>query len=260
MLEEKFFLQDFHMEKLLNSVGENLIIANNEYEVIWMNDQAKELLKLIGPYLNKPNPEDFIGLHLFSFHGEKQQNIIKFGPFPHRAQIKLFNRFSADLLIDKMVNKNNEEIGYIVTWKDVTKMESERVEVKKQLQTLYTPIISTALNEVMFVVLAGILSEERLLHTQEKVLHACTDSETEFVIFNFTGINQVVDENIAFLLNQIAASLKLVGVEPIYTGLNADVVKQIVLKGFHLEINSFLSFQQGINYVWKKLGYELVKM
>lgn len=260
MKVESFFSQDINTERLLNSVGENLIIADKEFQIIWMNEKAKQLLDTLAPFVNKTNADDFINLNLFSFHNERQIEILKNGPFPHHARIKLFNRFSAEILIDILKSTAGEDIGIILTWKDVTDIDEERREAKRQLETLYTPIISTALDAVKFVVLSGILTEERLVYTQEKILQACTESESEYVIFDFTGINQVMTENMAFLLNQLATSLKLIGVEPIFSGLNADLVREIVTKGFNIEIKSFLSFQQGINYIWNRMGYKLEKI
>ncbi|WP_078380377.1 STAS domain-containing protein [Sutcliffiella halmapala] len=252
--------KDVHLLKLLDSIGESIIFADDKQYIRWINSSAKEILSKIGPYLNIHTPEEFIGVNLSKFHGPRQDAILAKGIFPHNAQIKLFSRFSAKIIVDQVLNEKNEPTGYILTWKDVTDFEEELQNQQKILKSLYTPIIGTAIDSVLLVALTGLLTEERMQYTKDSILLACAQKKAEYIIFDFTGIVNDVDEVIVFHLDQIAEALKLMGSEAIFVGLNAQFVQQMIRKGLSIRVKTCQSFKQGVQYVWKKKGYQLVKI
>lgn len=252
--------QELQLLKLLDSIGESLIFADNNQDIKWINNPAREILAKVGPYMNLHSPDDFIGLNLASFHGERQQEILKKGVFPHTAKIKLFNRFSAKIVVDQVLNDNNERTGFILTWNDVSDFEQELQNQQAMLKSLYTPIIGTAIDSVLLVALTGSLTEERMQYTKDAILIACVERKAEYILFDFTGIVDEVDEVVVYHLDQIAEALKLMGSEAIFVGLNANFVQQMIRKGLNIRVKTCQSFKQGVQYVWKKKGYKLVKI
>lgn len=252
--------KDLNVLRLLDSIGESLIYADKNQYIRWMNGTAKKLLARIGPFVKIEDPEDFIGQNLSMFHGPRQNEILTNGKFPHAAQIRLFNRFSAKIVVDKVYNESGEFAGYILTWKDVSDYQQELEIQQNMLKSLYTPIIGTAIDSVLLVALTGLLTEERMQYTKDAILIACAEKKAEYVIFDFTGIVDGIEEVAVFHLDQIAEALRLMGSEAIFVGLNAQFVQQMIRKGLNVRVKTCQSFKQGIHYVWSKMGYKLVKI
>lgn len=252
--------ENIHTLKLLDSVGENLLFADIDLTITWFNKCARDLLCKVGPYTNVSNPDHFIGASLTLFYGDQQGFLTQQSSFPYEANIILFERFAANIILDEVVNEKNQRTGYILTWKDVTDYEKEIQESRKLLEEMYTPIIGTAVDEALLVPLTGTLTEDRLENTKEKVLEEVAVKEADYVLFDFTGISDILDENIALHLQQIAQALQLMGVEPIFVGFRPELVHNIVINGFHIKGKTFKSFKQGIRYVFAQGGYALKKM
>lgn len=253
-------LEDMNVYSLLDRIGEGLIFADDEYRIIWINHAAKEILSKVGPLAGMADPEAFIGFDIRHFHGKKQNDILQNGPFPHSAQIRLFNRFTAKIVVDKLTNLQGEQTGFVLTWRDVTEYENVIEEGKALLEEMYTPIIGTALDSALLIALTGTLTEERMEKMKEKILREAAERRAEYMIFDFTGISETFDETIAFHLNQIAEGLRLIGTESIFAGMNPKLVQHIIHQGYILNVKTFQSFKQGIFYIWKEKGYALNKI
>ncbi|WP_230501563.1 STAS domain-containing protein [Sutcliffiella rhizosphaerae] len=251
--------ENIQVIKLLDSIGESLIFADKELYITWFNKPAQDLLQLIGPYVGIQQPEEFIGKSLSQFHGQKQHDILMGEVFPHSANIKLFNRFSARIVVDRVLNNDGEFTGFVLTWKDVTDYQKELSSHREMLKSLYTPIIETALESAILVALTGNLTEERIQYSKDAILVACGEKKAEYIIFDFTGIAKDIDDMVAFHLDQLADALKLMGSEAIFVGLNPIIIQNMIEKGLNIRVKTFQSFRQGIAYVWEKKGYELVK-
>jgi rsbT co-antagonist protein RsbR len=245
--------------QILNKINENILIADEEYKIVFINDSAKQLLAQIGPYVGINDPEDFLGRNMGELHGSLKQENLSSGNFPHRASITLFNKFSADFLVNHLKNDDGENNGYVLTWKDVTEFEETLEENRKQLQILDMPVIPLSVDSAVLVPVMGNLTEDRLKLLEEKISLYCGEQGNEFVIFDFTGVSHELDASIAFRLQQVVNALKLMGVQSIYVGIRPEMAKSIVLDGLRVDVPTFNSFVHGIRYVWKETGYELVK-
>lgn len=245
--------------QLLNKINENILLADKEYKIVLINESAKQLLAQIGPYVGINDPEDFLGRNMGEFHvGLKKENLSS-GHFPLKVSITLFNKFSADILVDRLINDDGENNGYVLTWKDVTEFEETLEENRKQLQILDMPVIPLSVDSAVLIPVMGKLTRDRLTLLEEKISLYCGEHENEFVIFDFTGVSHELDASTAFRLQQVVNALKLMGVQSIYVGIRPEMAKSIVLDGLRVDVPTFNSFVHGIRYVWKVTGYELVK-
>ncbi|TWI59332.1 PAS domain-containing sensor histidine kinase [Halalkalibacter nanhaiisediminis] len=121
------FLNNEETISILNTIGENIFITDTNYNIVWINDYAEGLIKKIGEFINIYSKDELIGKNISSFHpenGKKQMKILKEGPFPYESTINLFNRFTANLVINRLIIAG-ELKGYILTWKDVTEYEQK---------------------------------------------------------------------------------------------------------------------------------------
>ncbi|RHW42076.1 hypothetical protein D1B31_05410 [Neobacillus notoginsengisoli] len=254
------FLADYNTHQLLNKIRENILIANAAFEIVYINDCAKSLLQKIGPYVGIENPDAFIGQSLFRFHGDRQTEILRNGPFPHSAQITLFKTFTAQIVVDRLEGDNGVPIGFLLTWKDVTEYEAALKEGQELLAELDIPVIPMTLDNMILVPILGKLNGDRVARMENKVLAYCSEYDKESVLFDFTGVTSEFDPTIAYRLKLMVKSLHLMGVEPIYIGIRPDLAKAIVQNRIDLGVKTFQSYKQGIKYLWRKHGYHLVKI
>lgn len=253
-------LENMNVYALLDSVGEGLIFADNDFKIIWFNQTARGILKKVGPFVGIENPDTFIGYDLQKFHGERQQRILINGPFPHKGQIKLFNRFTAQIVVDRLKDHENNETGFVLTWRDVTEYENVIEEGKTLMEEMYTPIIGTALDAALLIALTGTLTEARMESMNTKILQEASRRNADYAMFDFTGIGEIFEESISGQLNQIVESLRLMGTDSIFVGLSPKLVQHITLNGIEINVRTFQSFKQGIQYIWKEKGYQLQKI
>ena len=246
--------------QLLDKINENILIADDQFNIVFINQSAKQLLAKIGPYVGLNEPENFIGVNMKQFYGPRQQKIMTDGKFPHSAKITLFNKFSAEIVVDQLSDSDGSNNSYILTWKDVTEFEETLEESRKQIQVLDMPVIPLSVEAAVLVPIMGRLTEDRLTLMEDKVLTYCGEHNNEYVIFDFTGVVDELDRMIAYRLQQVINALKLMGVKSIYVGIHPKMARSIVLDGLKVDVPTYNSFVQGIRHVWKETGYELVKL
>ncbi|MBS2969236.1 STAS domain-containing protein [Metabacillus sp. KIGAM252] len=255
MEPKRGFLEGVNTIELLNRVGESLILTDDELNISWFNECARDLLNTVAPHINLADANSFLGVNLKSFHRADQIRIIEHGPLPYTSTIHLFQTFSAHIVVDRLP----ESRGYILTWKDVTDYEKELLSGRKLMEELYTPIIGTMLDHTFLAAITGFLSEHRIEHMTEKILSFAGANQAEYMLFDFSEMYSVPDEAVIDKLEQLVQALNLMGTEAICVGLKPDMARQMISRGYGLSIKAFPSFKQGISYVWEKLGYTLVK-
>lgn len=246
--------------QLLDKINENILIADEQFNIVFINQSGKQLMAKIGPYVGFNEPENIIGLNAEQFLGPRQLKIMTVGKFPHSAKFTLFNKFTVQIVVDRLSNFEGSNNSYILTWKDVTEFEETLAESRKQIQVLDMPVIPLSVDAAVLVPIMGKLTEDRLALMEDKVLTHCGQHNNEYVIFDFTGVSDELDGISAFRLQQIINALKLMGVKSIYVGIHPEMARSIVLNGLRIGVPTYNSFVQGIRHVWKATGYELVKL
>ncbi|AZB43172.1 STAS domain-containing protein [Bacillus sp. FJAT-42376] len=252
---QKDYILGVNPFELLNSVGEALILTDNELNIIWFNEYSANLLNTIAPHMKLPAGDSFLGMNLKSFHSPEQIDKIENGPLPYTSSIQLFQTFSARIVVDRLP----ENRGFILTWKDVTDYENELRSGREMMEELYTPIIGTMLERTFLVAVTGFLSEQRIEHMTEKILLFSGKNQAEHMLFDFSEMYSVPDESVIYKLEQLMEALKLMGTEAICVGLKPGMAQQMISRGYGFSTKAFSSFKQGIGYVWKKEGVTLVK-
>ncbi len=119
----------------LNTIGENIFIADTNFNIVWINDYAEELINKLSSFINIRSKDELLGKNIQLFHsgnGEKQKKILANGPFPYKSKINLFNHYTANLVINQLII-DKELKGYVLTWKDVTDYEQKLADSKLAL-------------------------------------------------------------------------------------------------------------------------------
>ncbi|MGE7604341.1 STAS domain-containing protein [Peribacillus sp. NPDC097675] len=252
-------LKNVNTYHLLDKIEENIFITDAEHTIIWVNLHAKNLLKTIGPYVGINNPDQFIGLNVSTFHGERQNKILQDGPFPHSAQIVLFKKFSANIVVDEILTENGKRTGFILSWQDVTEYEDTIKEGKQLLMEIDTPIIPTVHDSTALVPIIGKMTPDRLETIQSKILNYCTTQQIEYIILDFTSFIHDFDMFELDGINKIFKALSLMGVEPVVVGIGPKLAQSILRTRIDINFRPFNSFKQGMQYILDINGYKMLK-
>jgi rsbT co-antagonist protein RsbR len=152
-------------------------------------------------------------------------------------------------------------VGIIAT--DVTELrgaESERLRLQQEviraqefaLQELSTPIVPIA-DGALAVPLIGSLDRERMAQIITRLLHRVAESRAEIVILDLTGVRQVETTTMDSMI-QATQAIRLLGVEPVLTGIQPELAQTMVGLDIPLQrITTLQTLQRGIEYALAKL-------
>ena len=96
----------------------------------------------------------------------------------------------------------------------------------KQIETLSAPLVPIT-NGVAVLPIVGIINNERAETIIELTLAKSQDMQLEYLVIDLSGITHIDDE-VVFSLLRIVNLMKLVGVEPILTGIRPEIAMQAV--------------------------------
>jgi anti-anti-sigma regulatory factor len=235
----------------LNSIGENIIIADKNYKIVWLNSRARELFVSLAPLYNLKNADEVIGMNMDSFHAQPshQRQIMAGVKDGHKARIHIKNQFVADIVITPIRNSNSQENGvegYMVMLMDVTTQAEEERNMKEKIRELSAPILNIWDNTIA-ITLVGEFDMDRGETIIPAVLEECTTKGIEFVMVSFRGIKQF-DESVRHTVLKLHASLKLLGVQCIVVGIRPQLAAGI---GDLKNIATFRDAHEGLKYIMK---------
>ncbi|MGM9925031.1 MAG: STAS domain-containing protein [Bacillus sp. (in: firmicutes)] len=235
---------------LLDSIGENIFIADENLHIVWINKYADQLINKIGKHIGISKKEELIGRHINEFHKNpaKQREILLNGPFPYETTINLFNSYTANIVVNPFYTKGQKR-GFILTWKDITEFSERENYNKKLLEELYTPIISTVIDNVCLIPINGSLTVERLQKMSERILKESAKLHSEVIIVDFTGVTGLMGESSLHELENLTKSLKLLGATVIYSGFSVEMAQHLINNNISITAPTFKSFKQAMKYL-----------
>ncbi|WP_456271357.1 STAS domain-containing protein [Bacillus sp. AK031] len=206
----------------LNSIGENIIIADLEYSIAWMNCNAAKLMSDLAPLFGLDSAEEMIGLHMSSFHHKPshQERIMEELTEIHRARITIRDKFAADIVITPIKNEEKMIDGYVVMLTDVTTKAKEDEEKEKLIKSLSVPIIKVW-EKTIALPLIGHFDTDRAEMMIASVLRECAANKIEYVVVDLGGIYEL-DMNIKFHIQKLCDCLKLIGSQCIIAGITPE--------------------------------------
>lgn len=205
----------------LNSIGETIMIADKNYNLVWMNAHASQLLSAVAPLFGLASSEEIVGLNMSRFHHkpEQQKKFMDELSSSHRARIEIRGQFVADIVITPIQEGSRPLEGYVVMLMDVTTKAEEEKEKEKLINALSTPILKVWSNAIALP-LIGEFDMNRFDLLISTVLEACSSQQIKFVLFNLSGLyqfNHVTKQQMQKMidcLNLIGAQGILVGIPP----------------------------------------------
>ncbi len=173
-------------------------------------------------------------------------------------------RRTVDSTAAPIADENGVMRNVILLMVDVTqrkRAEQERLRMQDELISMQaaalaersTPLIPIT-DEIMIVPLIGSLDAERGNQLIDTLLQGVSQNRARVAIIDITGI-KTLDTQAANTLTGAAQALRLLGVEPILTGIRAEVAQTLVTLGVRLDgISTRNNLQSGIALALKYSG------
>ncbi|WP_409305560.1 RsbR, positive regulator of sigma-B [Peribacillus sp. SCS-155] len=231
----------------LDSIGENVIIADESYNVAWMNSSAASLFQKIAPLYGYSKVHELIGLNMGKFHKNPsyQENIMGKLSRYHRARINIKDRFLADIVITPIKDTNEKVVGYVVMLMDVTSKAEEEKKKDRLISTLSVPILNIW-KKTIAVPLIGEFDIERANKSLTSIVTECASAHIEYALVDVSGIatyDDIVGNHIQSLYN----TLLLIGTNCIIVGITAELAMSI--QSLSIKIPTFGTAYAGLQYI-----------
>lgn len=234
----------------LNSIGENILVADTEYYVTWMNANAVKLFTAIAPLFDRKNAEDFIGMNMDYFHTNSEYQREKMAGLSetHRARINIRNQFVADIVITPVHEQAGAVDGYVVMLMDVTTKAEEERRKDELIEELSTPLIKIW-DKTIAVPLIGTFDSDRSQRLTAFVLNECASEDIDHALIDLSGIH-TFDEGISYQIQQLTETLALVGTECILVGITPQLAMSF--EYLDRDLATFRNAHAGLKYIIDK--------
>ncbi|WP_078555313.1 hypothetical protein [Bacillus alkalicellulosilyticus] len=246
----------------LNCIHAGIFVANLQHELVWINDVARTILNDMKEDIHITSPDDVIGKHLSEFHSNfahKQRNILEGINMPYSSKISLWGKYTAEISISTLQNLQKETTGYLLVWNDVTVKEEVIKKNQLLLEELSTPIMPTIIDDALLVPLIGSYDQTRFDALQKKLLNACVQGGIDFIVFDFSSMKIIDNDQLVMQIEMLSEAVALVGAEPVYVAFPKDMVKQFVANGVRTNKKVFRTYKVALEYLMKQKGYDIVK-
>lgn len=144
--------------------------------------------------------------------------------------------------------------------------EGERAQLQQEIIRVQaaalaersSPIIPIT-DDILVLPLIGSIDTERGQQVLDTLLHGSSERGARVVILDITGV-RTLDTQAASTLTSAARALRLLGVEPVLTGIRAEVAQTLVGLGVELSgITTRSTLQSGIQYALSRLGKSIIR-
>ncbi|PYZ93571.1 hypothetical protein CR194_10430 [Salipaludibacillus keqinensis] len=257
--ESHFHSETYHV---LNSLTDNVFLADPELRLIWMNEAAEELMKDFYELFSITSAAELLGRRvsdLHPSHSSYHHVMAKGDIFPHETRIKLFDKYIANIVVNKLTDDQGQLLGYILFWQDITKQEEARDLDQKLIDELSTPILPSVLQNTLFVPLLGTFNEKRIDHLTHKLLQEVLKNNADYIVFDMSGMVVIDNEDIAERLYQVVETVTLMGAKVFFAGFLKEHVKKFVKFNTKYKLSTFPHYRQAIQHVMSLEGYEIVR-
>jgi rsbT co-antagonist protein RsbR len=238
---------EISMLRALNSIGENIIIADKQFLIKWMNSNASNLLSVVAPLYQLEDSQSFIGLSMDYFHKrpELQRQVMDRLETTHRTRITIRDRFVTDIVVTPIMNDLNEIEGYVVMLMDVTTKSEEEKKKEKLIKELSIPILHVWKNTIALP-LIGEFDAERADLLISSVLMECSSNRIEYVLISLNGLSNF-DSEVQFYIQKLYDCLKLIGAKCILVGISPKLA--ISMGALERDILTYSSTYAGLEVI-----------
>ncbi|AXI01357.1 STAS domain-containing protein [Sporosarcina sp. PTS2304] len=135
------------------------------------------------------------------------------------------------------------------------------------MEELSAPIIPSIVPDTILVPITGVLSVERFMLIQEKIVRRIADNNVYTAILDFTDISTLEVENnmgyesLSRQINELVNILSLMGTETIFVGFSSTFAQQLILSNVadFSQIRVYINFRAALQYLLEQKGLEIVE-
>ena len=165
----------------LDNVSTNIMMADNDRKVIYMNKAIQQMFKIgdqdIRKQLGNFNLASIMGSNIDSYHKdpEMQKNLLQSFTSTHRASIEIGGR-KFNLIANPIIDASGSRLGSVVEWADVTEQKKVELEVSQ--------IVGAAVN--------GDFSARIDVQGKEGFFKELSEKINQLIEVSDTGLNDVL--------------------------------------------------------------------
>ncbi|MBN68024.1 MAG: hypothetical protein CME32_01920 [Gimesia sp.] len=133
------------VQNMMDNIPINVLLANRDFEMVYMNPASYKQLKAIEHLLPKP-VDQLVGQSIDIFHkNPEMQRRMLADPsnLPHRAKIKVGDE-TLDLLATAITDKEGNYIGPMVSWSLITDQVKLADDFESEIQGIVSVVTSSA--------------------------------------------------------------------------------------------------------------------
>lgn len=182
VITEKLRLEGemIRVQNMMENIPINVLLANKDFELVYMNPASYKQLKEIEHLLPKP-VDQLVGQSIDIFHkNPEMQRRLLADPsnMPHRAKIKVGEE-TLDLLATAILDKDNNYIGPMISWSVISDQVKLADDFESEIQGIVGVVTSSATEmEVSSKSLSGMADETA---RQSQVVAAASEEATRNV-------------------------------------------------------------------------------
>jgi rsbT co-antagonist protein RsbR len=124
----------------------------------------------------------------------------------------------------------------------------------QQILKLSTPMVPI-FEGVAILPIIGSIDEERGNYIVSSTIKHCYNLNLEHLIIDVSGITDMEEAETFYLLN-LVHTLKLIGIEAIFTGIRPDIAKKAISNNYDLKN---IPFSPSLNHALSLLGINLIR-
>lgn len=237
--------------KVLEAIKENIIVADADLNIVWINPRGVELFNSIISHFDLEQVEDLIGEKLSDFHRNvafQTETMKKDLTDIYEARVSIKDYYISDIVISP-IREDDVIIGYVVMLMDVTTTVQEEKRKNMLIQELSAPLLHVW-DKTYAIPLLGLVDTVRFEIILEKLLKHCGNREVDYILIDFSEIREWNQE---IHINHMITALSLMGVQSIIVGLKPELAKKLsidianvkVFRTSNLAIKYIISQQKG---------------
>ncbi|WP_240315603.1 STAS domain-containing protein [Sporosarcina sp. PTS2304] len=150
---------------------------------------------------------------------------------------------------------------------ELHELKAKLVVYEKLIEELSAPIIPSIVPDTILVPITGVLSVERFMLIQEKIVRRIADNNVYTAILDFTDISTLEVENnmgyesLSRQINELVNILSLMGTETIFVGFSSTFAQQLILSNVadFSQIRVYINFRAALQYLLEQKGLEIVE-
>lgn len=125
----------------LDSVRTNVFVANPDFEIVYLNDFAKQTLGQIAPEIRQAfgvDVDQMVGLSIHRFHKDAarvEKMLTDPQALPHQAEFS-FGPITLQTRINRVLAADGRVQGYVVAWDDVTQRQRLELDYAGQIAAI----------------------------------------------------------------------------------------------------------------------------